>query len=73
MEVDLYFEPIFWLLCGMPQKTQKPAAKNCIYCRGKSWALVVNPLLSAKLSVTFPGTERYCCLANIKLYYYYYY
>ena len=41
MEVDLYFEPIFWLLRGMPWKTQKPAAESCIFCCGKSWALVM--------------------------------
>jgi len=40
MEIDLYFEPIFWLRCRMRQKTQKPAVQNCIFCHRKLWALL---------------------------------
>jgi len=28
MEVDLYFEPRFWLRCGTLRKTQKPSEEN---------------------------------------------
>jgi len=34
MEVDIYFEPMFWLHCEMLQKTQKLAVENCIFCHG---------------------------------------
>jgi len=31
MEVDIYFESIFWLRHRTLQKMQKPAAKNCFF------------------------------------------
>jgi len=42
MEIDLYFEPMFWSRRGTPRKTQKPAAENCIFLPRKIVNLTVN-------------------------------